>query len=296
MESVKEILKDLRKIEIYTKKLVEQEMGGVYRSVFKGKGIEFFEVREFQEGDDIRSIDWNVTARMGHPYVKTYLEERELTVYLLVDLSSSEDFGSEDISKRNLSGLISALISFSAIKNNDRVGLVLFTDKIEKHLPPKKGKDHIMHLLREILFFEPKGKGTNIKNALNFFGRICPKRAILFLISDFFDSNFEKEARILARKHDFIAIQTIDEREEKFDLEGILKAEDIEGGGEILIDFSSRKVREIYENRMKDFQENLENFFKASRIDYLKIKTGEDPFKLLDEFFKERKKRKRWVL
>lgn len=296
MESVKEILKNLRKIEIYTRKLVEQEMGGVYRSVFKGKGIEFFEVREFQEGDDIRSIDWNVTARMGHPYVKTYLEERELTVYLLVDLSSSEDFGSKDISKRNLSGLISALISFSAVKNNDRVGLVLFTDKIEKHLPPGKGKDHIMHLLREILFFEPSGKGTNIKNALDFFGRICPKKAILFLISDFYDFNFEKEARILARKHDFIAIQTIDEREEKFDLEGILKAEDIEGGGEILIDFSSRKVREIYENRMKEFQENLEKFFKTSRIDFLKIKTGEDPFKPLEDFFKERKRKKMGVL
>lgn len=296
MESVKEILKDLRKIEIYTNKLVEQEMGGVYRSVFKGKGIEFFEVREFQEGDDIRSIDWNVTARMGHPYVKTYLEERELTVYLLVDLSASEDFGSKEGSKRNLSALISALISFSAIKNNDRVGLILFTDKIEKHLPPKKGKDHIMHLLREILFFEPKGKGTDIKNSLNFFGRICPKRAILFLISDFFDYNFEREAKILARKHDVIAIQTIDEREENFDLEGLLKAEDIEEGKEFLIDFSSGKVREYYKNKMKEFQENLEKFFKSSRIDYLKIKTGEDPFKLLEGFFKERKKRKRGVL
>ncbi|MEJ5166877.1 MAG: DUF58 domain-containing protein [Thermoanaerobaculia bacterium] len=296
MESVKEILKNLKKIEIYTNRLVEQEMGGVYRSVFKGKGIEFFEVREFQEGDDIRSIDWNVTARMGQPYVKTYLEERELTVYILVDLSSSEDFGSMERSKRNLSGLISALISFSAIKNNDRVGLILFTDKVEKHLPPKKGKDHIMHLLREILFFEPEGKGTDIKNALNFFGRICPKRAILFLISDFFDSNFEREARILARKHDFIAIQTLDEREENFDLKGLLKAEDIEEGREFLIDFSSEKVREYYKNKMKEFQENLEKFFKTSNIDYLKIMTSEDPFKPLEEFFKERKKRKRGAL
>lgn len=296
METVKEILKDLRKIEIYTNRLVEQEMGGVYRSVFKGKGIEFFEVREFQEGDDVRTIDWNVTARMGHPYVKTYLEERELTVYLLVDLSSSEDFGSQDRSKRNLSALISALISFSAIKNNDRVGLILFTDRVEKHLPPKKGKDHIMHLLREILFFEPKNKGTSIKNALNFFGRICPKKAIVFLISDFFDSGFEKEAKILSRKHDFISIQTIDEREENFELKGLLQAEDIEDGEEFLIDFSSKNVREFYKNKMIEFQENLEKFFKSSRIDFLKIKTSEDPFKPLDSFFKERRKKLQGVL
>lgn len=291
MESVKEILKDLRKIEIYTNKLVEEEMGGVYRSIFKGKGIEFFEVREFQEGDDIRTIDWNVTARMGHPYVKTYLEERELTVYLLVDLSSSEDFGSKDKSKRNLSGFISALISFSAIKNNDRVGLILFTDRVEKHLPPKKGKDHIMHLLREILFYEPAGKKTNIKNALSFFGRICPKKSIVFLISDFFDFGFEKEVKILSRKHDLIAIQTIDEREENFDLKELIIAEDIEEGNEFLVDFSSKKVREFYENKFKKFEEDLEKFFKSSNIDFLKISTRDDPFKALDSFFKERRKR-----
>lgn len=296
MESVKEILKDLRKIEIYTKKLVEQEMGGVYRSIFKGKGIEFFEVREYEEGDDIRAIDWNVTARMGHPYVKTYLEERELTVYLLVDLSSSQDFGSFDKSKRNLSAYISALIAFSAIKNNDRVGLILFTNKIEKHLPPKKGKDHIMHILREILFFKPEEKGTNIKNALNFFGRVCTKRAIVFLISDFFDNGFEKEAKILAKKHDFIAIQTIDEREEDFDIKGIVMGEDIESGEEFLVDFSSKNLREFYKEKISQFQENLQSFFKSSKIDFLKVRTKEDPFKVLDGFFKERRKKLRGAL
>lgn len=296
MDSVKDILKDLRKIEIYTNKLVEQEMGGIYRSIFKGKGIEFFEVREFEEGDDIRSIDWNVTARMGHPYVKTYLEERELTVYLLIDISSSQDFGSYDKSKRNLSAFLSALISFSALKNNDRVGLILFTDKIEKHLPPKKGKDHIMHILREILFLEPKGKGTNIKGALNFFGRVCTKRAIVFLISDFFDSGFEIETKILSRKHDFIAIQTIDEREENFDLEGIVLAEDIESGEEFLVDFSSNNLKEFYKNKLNQFNEDLKKFFKSAGIDFLKINTKEDPFKTLDNFFKERKKKLKGVL
>jgi uncharacterized protein (DUF58 family) len=296
MESVKDILKDLKKIEIYTKRLVEQEMGGVYKSIFKGKGIEFFEVREFEEGDDIRSIDWNVTARMGHPYVKTYLEERELTVYLLVDLSSSQDFGSFDKSKRNLSAYISALIAFSAIKNNDRVGLILFTDKIEKHLPPKKGKDHIMHILREILFFQPKGKGTDIKNVLNFFGKVCTKRAIVFLISDFYDSGFEKEAKILARKHDFIAIQTVDEREEDFELEGIVLAEDIESGEEFLVDFSSNFLREFYKNKINEFSDDLEKFFKSSKIDFLKINTKEEPFKALDNFFKERREKLKSLL
>lgn len=296
MESVKEILKDLRKIEIYTKKLVEEEMGGLYRSIFKGKGIEFFEVREYQEGDDIRSIDWNVTARMGHPYIKRYLEERELILYLLVDLSSSENFGSYDKPKRATSAQISALISFSALKNNDNVGLILFTDKIEKHLPPKKGKDHIMHILREILFFEPKGKKTNIKNALDFFGRVCTKRAILFLISDFFDSGFEKSAKILSKKHDFISIQTIDEKEENLDLKGIVLSEDIEEGEEFILDLGSKKIRDFYRNKMSSFQNDLEKFFKSSKIDFLKINTKEDPFKALDNFFKERKKKLRGIL
>lgn len=296
MEKVKDILKDLRKIEIYTNRLVEQEMGGVYKSIFKGKGIEFFEVREFEEGDDIRAIDWNVTARMCYPFVKTYLEERELTVYLLIDLSSSQEFGTSSKSKRNLSAIISALIAFSALKNNDNVGLILFTDKVEKHLPPKKGKDHIMHILREILFFQPKEKKTNIKNALTFLGKVCTKRAIIFLISDFFDSGFEKDAKIISKKHDLIAIQTIDQGEENIEINGLISSEDIETGESFFLDFSSKKVKEFFKNKIAEFQNRLESFFRSSKIDFLKIKTSDDPFKSLDNFFKERKKKLKGVL
>ncbi len=296
MEDIKEILKDLRRLEIYTNKLVEEQMGGVYHSVFKGKGIEFYEVREWQEGDDIRTIDWNVTARMGYPYIKTYLEERELNVYLLIDLSASQNWGSSEKSKRTVATQISALIGFSAIKNNDNVGLILFTNKIEKHIPPKKGKDHIMHILREILSLKPKNKETNIKNCLDYFGRISPKKSIVFLISDFLDKNFEKPLKILSKKHDLISIQILDEREIKPNFNFFIEGEDIEKGETFYLDFQSKKVLDFYEKKLRDFQEKLEKFFQSAQIDFLKIYTKDEPFKVLDSFFKLRRKRLRGVL
>ena len=226
----KELLKQVRQIEIRTKGLVNQVFSGEYHSVFKGRGMEFSEVREYNFGDDIRNIDWNVTARFGHPYIKIFEEERELTVILLVDLSGSLAFGTIDKTKQQIAAELSAILAFSALKNNDKVGLFLFSDKIEKFIPPRKGRKHVLRMIRELLSFKPEGKMTNIKAALEYMNHAVKKKSIVFLISDFMDEGYEKILRIVGKKHDLIGIVINDQREKSIPKMGLVKFTDSETG------------------------------------------------------------------
>ena len=226
----RELLKQVRQIEIKTRGLVNEVFSGEYHSVFKGRGMEFSEVREYEPGDDIRSIDWNVTARFGHPYVKIFEEERELTVMLLIDMSGSLIFGSVEKTKQQIAAELSAILAFSAMKNNDKVGLILFTDSIEKFVPPRKGKSHILRIIREVLSFEPRGNKTDLKGALEYFNHIIKKKSIVFLLSDFFDSGYEKILKIVGKKHDLIGMVINDPRENDLPEAGLIKFRDAETG------------------------------------------------------------------
>ncbi len=232
----KEIIKQVRQIELRTRGLVNQVFSGEYHSVFKGRGMEFSEVREYQFGDDIRNIDWNVTARFGHPFIKIFEEERELTVMLMADLSGSLIFGTVDKTKQRVAAELSSILAFSALKNNDKVGLILFTDKIEKFVPPRKGRKHVLRIIREVLSFQPVGKSTDIKAALEFLNSTIKKRSILFLLSDFMDSGYEKILRIVAKKHDLIGVVLEDQRENELPKMGLVKLTDAETGEERWID------------------------------------------------------------
>lgn len=289
--TTKEILKKVRQIEIRTKGLVNQVFGGEYHSVFKGRGMEFSEVREYQLGDDIRNIDWNVTARLGHPYIKIFEEERELTVILLVDLSGSQYFGTGLATKQQIAAEISAILSFSALKNNDKVGLILFTDKIEKFVPPKKSKSHILRIIRELLSFEPTGKGTSIKTALEFMNKAIKKRSILFLISDFNDKDYEKILRIVGRKHDLVGINLVDKREVTIPSIGLVRLIDPETGKEVLLDTSSKSFQTLYKKRRDEFEGRRKSVFISSRLDSVHINTNEPYIKSLVNFFRMRERR-----
>ncbi|PIW70281.1 MAG: DUF58 domain-containing protein [Ignavibacteriales bacterium CG12_big_fil_rev_8_21_14_0_65_30_8] len=287
----RELLKQVRQIEIKTKGLVNHVFSGEYHSVFKGRGMEFSEVREYQVGDDIRSIDWNVTARFGHPYIKVFEEERELTVMLIIDLSGSLSFGTVNKTKQQIAAELSAILAFSALKNNDKVGLILFTDKIEKFVPPRKGRKHVLRIIREILSFEPEGKETNIDLALQYFNNSIKKRSIAFLLSDFIDSGYEKILRIVTKKHDLIGLVLSDKREKEIPRIGLIKVMDSETGKERWLDTSNRKV---YESIIKMNNENdlkRKNIFLSSRLDSIEIETDEDYVKPLVQFFKMRGKR-----
>ncbi len=242
----REILKKVRQIEIKTRGMVNQIFSGEYHSVFKGRGMEFSEVREYQFGDDIRTIDWNVSARFNHPFVKIFEEERELTVMLVVDLSNSGNFGTASFMKNEIAAEICAVLAFSAIKNNDKVGLILFTDKIEKFVPPKKGRAHILRIIRELISFEPTGSGTNIREALEYFNHVNKKRTIAFLISDFIDEGYDKILKIISRKHDVIAVEISDPREEELPAVGLLKLRDAETGVERWVDTGNAGVRKQF--------------------------------------------------
>lgn len=287
----KELLKQVRQIEIRTKGLVNQVFSGEYHSVFKGRGMEFSEVREYNFGDDIRNIDWNVTARFGHPYIKIFEEERELTVILLVDLSGSLAFGTIDKTKQQIAAELSAILSFSALKNNDKVGLILFTDKIERFIPPRKGRKHVLRIIRELLSFKPEGKGTNIKAALEYMNHAIKKKSIIFLISDFMDEGYEKILRIVGKKHDLIGIVINDQREKSIPKMGLVKFTDAETGNERWIDTSSKKVQ----NWIKQYYARLiaerKSLFLSSRLDSIEIKTGENYITPLVNFFKLRERR-----
>ena len=283
-----EVAKKVRGIELRTKRLVNDVFSGEYHSVFKGRGIEFAEVREYGIGDDIRLIDWNVTARMGHPFVKTFEEERELTVMLVVDASRSGLFGTSGTFKEELAAEVSAVLAFSAIKNNDRVGLVMFTDRIELYIPPQKGRKHVLRVIREILYFRPQGRGTNITGALEHVSRILKRKSIVFLISDFMGSGFEAAASIAARKHDFIAVSITDEREQALSDSGVITFEDAETGDIILVDTSSRRLRRRYWDYMDSRSRELSRFFKRNGIDQIPLMTGRSYDNQLVRFFKSR--------
>lgn len=287
----KELLKQVRQIEIRTKGIVNQVFSGEYHSVFKGRGMEFSEVREYQFGDDIRNIDWNVTARFGHPYIKVFEEERELTVMLLVDLSGSLMFGSVSKTKQRVAAELSAILAFSALKNNDKVGLILFTDKIEKFVPPRKGNKHVLRIIREVLSFEPEGNSTDIKAALEFMNNAIKKRSIVFLLSDFLDDGYEKILKVVGRKHDLIGVVLDDRRENEFPSIGLVKFTDAETGRERWIDTSSRRVRQAMKQARIQEISKRDSLFLKSRLDKIYVQTGEDYIKPLVQFFRLRERR-----
>lgn len=283
-----ELLKKVRKIEIKTKGLSKNIFSGEYQTAFKGKGMAFSEVREYLPGDDVRTIDWNVTARYNNPYIKVFQEERETTVILLIDLSGSSDFGTQSQLKREIATEISAVLSFSAINNNDKIGVIFFSDKIEKFIPPKKGKSHILRIIRELITFQPSSKKTNIEVALKYFNSVIKKRAICFIISDFMDDNFEKSLKIAKNKHDIIGLNINDEREKNLVNVGMIKVIDSETGIIKWIDTSDKKNRNIFNYNHKKQAENLKNIFSSSGIDFININTGQDYIKPLMNFFKKR--------
>lgn len=287
----KDILKQVRQIEIKTRGLVNEVFSGEYHSVFKGRGMEFSEVREYQFGDDIRNIDWNVTARYGHPYVKIFEEERELTVMLLVDMSGSLHFGSFEKTKQRIAAELSAILAFSALKNNDKVGLILFTDQIEKFVSPRKGRSHVLRIIREVLSFKPEGNKTDLKGALEYFNHTIKKKSITFLISDFIDEGYDKIIKIIGKKHDFVSIILQDPREREIPQSGLIKIQDAETGAIRYLDSSSKVVQEYFMQKVKSNDERIKDLFLRSRIDSIKIDTSKSYIKPLVDFFKVREKR-----
>jgi len=287
----KEILKKVRQIEIRTGRLVNDVFAGKYESVFKGRGMEFHEVREYVPGDDIRSIDWNVTARTGSPYVKKFVEERELTVLLMADLSSSGDFGTKNKMKKEIMAEIGAVLAFSAIKNNDKVGLLLFTDHVEKFIAPKKGKAHVLRVIRELLYYKPKGKKTSINTAIEYLGKVLKKKAVIFLISDFMDSDYEKRLRILNKRHDIIAIPISDPRETSFPDVGLIEFEDAETGEVVYLDTADNLLKKEFKKRKYSFIEERNRIFRSVGVDSVEISTVKSYIKPLMLFFRKRAKR-----
>ena len=289
----KEILKKVRRIEIRTKNIVNDFFGGDYHSNFKGRGMTFSEVREYVPGDDVRSIDWNVTARTGKPHIKIFEEERELSVLILIDVSSSGVFGSKKDLKIDLGIEIAAMLSFSAIKNNDKVGLALFSDRVEKYIPPKKGKKHVLRLITDIMNhdFDNSNKRTSIKNAIDFANKISKRKSVIFLISDFIDDNFWNELKFLNFKHDVVGLQIYDSYEKNFPDIGLINIHDSETGKSTWIDTSSKKNRERFKKNSNDKLNNFSIKCKNIGFDLLQIKTDDDYIKFLMQFFRSRAKR-----
>ncbi len=287
----KDILKKVRRIEIRTRHLVNDVFSGEYHSVFRGRGMEFAEVREYQIGDDIRTIDWNVSARNQEPYVKVFEEERELTVMLLVDLSASESFGSVEQMKIEIAAELGALLSFAAIKNNDKVGLIAFTDQIEKYVPPRKGRSHILRLIREILALEPESTGTDISQAVEYFLNVQRRRSVAFLISDFWDEDFDQPLRIAGRKHDVIGLWLIDPREEALPEIGLLRVRDPETGEEMVVDTRDQELRRLFQERVERRKAQLEQRFRSMKMDTVQIRTDQSYIEPLMKFFKMRERR-----
>ena len=286
-----ELLKKVRKIEIKTRSLSKHIFAGEYHSAFKGRGIAFSEVREYQYGDDIRTIDWNVTARMNRPYVKVFEEERELTVMLMVDASSSGEFGTVNQMKGEIAIEICALLAFSAIKNNDKVGLIIFTDKVEKFVPPKKGKTHVLRVIRELFYHEPQSSKTDIGVALEYLNRIANRRSVVFLVSDFMSEGFEKALQIVNKKHDMVAITIRDPREISLPNVGFIELEDAETGEVFLLDTADPSIRENFSQQSTRKQEELEKLFKSMSVDHVAISTDRPYVDPLIRFFRMRAKR-----
>ena len=284
-----EIIKKVRKIEIKARGLSSNIFAGQYHSAFKGRGMAFSEVREYQFGDDVRDIDWNVTARFHRPYVKVFEEERELTVMLLIDVSGSLDFGTQKQMKRDMVTEIAATIAFSAIQNNDKIGVLFFSDKIEKYIPPKKGRKHILYIIREMLDFHPESKRTDVKQAVEFLSSVQKRRTTAFILSDFYVRNdFQQSLQIANRKHDVVAIQVYDQRARELPDVGLMKVVDAETGFEQYVDTSSKRLRDSYRKYWMDRQSQLQETFNKSNVDNVSIATNEDFVKSLLMLFKQR--------
>lgn len=284
-----DLLKKVRKIEIKTRGLSQNIFAGMYHTAFKGRGVMFSEVREYQPGDDVRDIDWNVTARHNKPYVKVYEEDRELTLMLLIDVSGSEKFGSTAMPKRDMMAEIAATLAYSSIANNDKVGVIFFSDKVEKYIPPKKGRSHILLIIREILDLQPSGKGTDINIALRFLNQAIKKRCSAFLLSDFIDdSDYYNSMSVANRKHELAAIQVYDERDTKLPDVGLVRVADLESGAEYWVDTSLSKVRHDYEKRWYELKQRISSITARCGVDYITIRTDQDYVKSLLEMFRRR--------
>ena len=293
MQSVPEILKKIRKLELRTRRFVETAFAGQYHSVFKGRGMNFDEFRQYDFGDEVRTIDWNVTARMGEPFVRKYVEERELTVMLLIDVSASGSYGSVSASKREVAAEVSCLLAFCAIRNNDKVGLLLFTDRVELFIAPRKGRSHILRLIREILYFEPKGIGTAIHQALDFLNRVTTRRAVVFLISDFQSAGYEKALTVCNRRHDLIAFPIEDPGERSLPNVGIIRLQDPETDIEYEIDSSDKHLRTEFQKQAERERIEREALFRKIKIDSVSLQTHQEYFPVLRSFFLRREKRLR---
>lgn len=287
----RDLVRQIRRLQIRARRAVEDLLGGEYRSVFKGMGMSFEEVREYQPGDDIRTIDWNVTARMGHPFVKRFVEERELTVMLLVDCSASQAFGTQRQQKRDVAAELAALLAFSAISNNDKVGLVAFSDRVEKYVPPRKGTRHVLRLMRDILFFQPGHAGTCLRQGLDFLNRVLRRRAIVFLFSDFLDQGYEKAFQRTGKRHDLIAVALGDPREQQLPRVGLLEITDAETGQPLLVDTSHPQVQRVFQERTSQRREALRRLANSSGIDLMEVSTDGGHLDALVRFFRLRERR-----
>ncbi len=288
----REILKKVKQIEVATRSVVNEVFSGEYHSVFKGRGMEFAEVREYQPGDDVRTIDWNVSARAGHPFIKVFDEERELTVMLLVDVSSSGNFGTAEQFKREIAAELSAALAFSAIKNNDKVGLMIFSDKIEKFIPPRKGKKHVLRVIREILFYKPQDSSTDLNVALEHLSRIIKRKSTVFLISDFLTENFEKSLHVANRKHDIIAISITDPREVSLPNVGLIELQDAETGETVTVDAGDAHIRNTFYQTASKQRDALSRLFRSIGVDHIDILTDRSYIEPITRFFRMRERRR----
>jgi uncharacterized protein (DUF58 family) len=288
----REVLRQIRRLHLRARRAVHDLLGGEYHSVFKGTGLAFEEVREYQPGDDVRTIDWNVTARMGHPFIKRFVEERELTVLLAVDVSASQQFGTRTQQKREAAAELAAVLAFSAIANNDRVGLVLFTDRVERFVPPRKGARHVLRLIRDILFFEPARHGTSLRDGLDFLNRVQRRRAVVFLLSDFLDRDFARAFKRTAKRHDLITIRLSDPGEQELPAVGLLQVEDPESGVPLLIDTSSRAVRDAFRAEAERRRDGLRQLARAAGSDLVEASTDGGHLDALIRFFRLRERRR----
>jgi uncharacterized protein (DUF58 family) len=287
----KEVIAKIRRLEIKTGRIVNELFGGQYESVFKGRGMEFDEVREYQPGDEIRSIDWNVTARMGHPYIKKFVEERELTIMLLVDASHSQNFGTKNQTKLEMAAELSAVLAYTVIKNNDKVGALLFTDKVEKFIPPSKGSSHLSRILRDVLYAHPEGKGTDLNPPLEFINQVLKRKCIIFLISDFNAQGYERALAITNQRHDVIAFEIIDQGEQKLPAVGYIAMEDLEKSRSRLVWAGSKNVREAFRIESEKTRVQRRDFFRRLGVDHIELFTDKSYVEPLLSFFRMRAKR-----
>lgn len=291
MNDPREILRKIRRLELRTRRLVESSFAGQYHSVFKGRGMNFEEVRPYTPGDEIRAIDWNVTARTGEPYIKKFTEEREMTVMIVLDVSASGDFGSVLESKREMAAEVAAILAFSAIHNNDKVGLLLFSDRVELFIPPKKGRLHILRLIREMLFFSPQGRGTDLHGALDYMNKVVTRRAVVFVISDFLTGDFTRPLTVSAKRHDMVALTVVDPAEEQLPDVGVILLEDPETGEQIEVDTSRRAITGNFARLAGERSKELASIFGSRGVDMVQLRTDADYLPVLRSFFDRRGRR-----